>query len=59
MKKSADVNKHIPVCLSLTCGRVDAGSDVEVAQSISVGRSSVASLVVMMLALMVKEAAGQ
>lgn len=44
--------------LRLTCGGVDAGSDVEVAESISIGWSAVAPLVVLVLVLMVKQAAG-
>lgn len=47
------------MCLSLTCGRVDAGSNVEVAKSIGMGQAAAALLVVVVLALMVRQAAGQ
>lgn len=47
------------MCLSLTCGRVDAGSNVEVAKSVGMGQIAVAFLVVVVLALMVRQAASQ
>lgn len=47
------------MCLSLTCGRVDAGSNVEVAKSVGMGQIAVALLVVVVLALMVRQAASQ
>lgn len=45
--------------MSLTCGRVDAGSDVEVAESVGVGHVVAVPLVVTVSALMVRQAGGQ
>lgn len=44
---------------SLTCGRVDASGDVEVAESVSMGHVAAARLVVEVSALMVGQAASQ
>ena len=41
-------------CLGLTCGRVDAGSNVEVAEGISVGHATVAPSVGVMSVLVVR-----
>lgn len=45
--------------MSVTCGRVDAGSDVEVAESVGMGHASATFLVVTVSALMVRQAASQ
>lgn len=45
--------------LSLTCGWVDARSDVEVAKSVGMGHVAAALLVVVVAALMVRQAASQ
>lgn len=48
------------MCLSLTCGRVDAGSNVEVAESVSMGHGTAAALLVVVVsALIVRQAASQ
>lgn len=44
---------------SLTCGRVDAGSNVEVAESVGMGHVAADLLVVVVSALMVGQAASQ
>lgn len=43
----------------LTCGWVDAGSDVEVTKSVSVGNFFATFLVTVVSVLMVRQAAGQ
>lgn len=45
--------------MSLTCSRVDAGSDVEVAERVGVGHAAAAPLVVVVSALVVRQAASQ
>lgn len=45
------------MCLSLTCGRVDACSDVEVAEGVGMGHVDGAPPVAAVTALMVRQAA--
>lgn len=47
------------MCLGLTCGRVDAGSNVKVAESVGMGHEAAALLVVVVSILMVRQAASQ
>lgn len=47
------------MCVTQTCGRVDARSDVEVAESVGMGHVAAAPLVVVVSALMVRQAACQ
>lgn len=45
--------------MSLTCGWVDAGSNVEVAESVGMGHVAAALLVVVVSTLMVRQATSQ
>lgn len=47
------------MCLSLTGGRVDACSNVEMAESVGMGHVAAAPLMIIVLALMVRQAASQ
>lgn len=47
------------MCAGRTCGRVDAGSDVEVAERVGVRPVAAAPLVAVVPALMVRQAASQ